>query len=133
MTRFVLALALGLVVAAPVGAGDLDYTPPAAPQPPDTAGLVLRLVGLTAALLVSCGGVMWVARRAARPADLKGGAGRLHHEGSLALDRRCAVHMVRVDGHQVAVTTDATGLRSIVLLSEPFEDALDATGAVAPR
>jgi hypothetical protein len=127
-----LSLALGLLIAAPGAAADLDYTPPAAPAPPDAAGLVLRLVGLTAVLLAMCGGVMWFARRATRPADPKGGAGRLQHEGSLVLDRRCAVHIVRVDGQTVAVTTDATGLRSLVLLSEPFEAALEATGAEAP-
>lgn len=105
----------------------LEYTPQPAPAPPDAAGLVLRLFALTAALLAVCAGVVWFARRAARPADLKGdGGGRLKHEASLALDRRSALHVVTVDGQTVAVTTDATGLRSLVLLSEPFETALDA-------
>lgn len=133
MTRLLLALALVPLLAVPVGAADLGYTPPAAPAPPDLAGLVLRLFGLTAALLVVCGCVMWFARRAGRPGDLKNNAGRLQHEGSLVLDRRCALHIVRVDGQAVAVTTDATGLRSLVLLSEPFDDALEATGAGAPH
>jgi hypothetical protein len=134
VTRALFALTLILCGAGPAlgAAGDLDYTPPAAPAPPDAAGLVFRLVGLTAALLVLCGGVLWFARRAHRPADLKGDGGRLRHEGSLVLDRRCAVHLVRVDGQTVAVTTDATGLRSIVLLSEPFEAALEAANGDAP-
>jgi hypothetical protein len=135
VTRALLALVLVAIVALPAqaaGAG-LDYTPPAAPAPPDAAGLVLRLVGLTAALLVLCGAVLWIAKRATKPPALKGdGGGRLRHEGSLPLDRRCAVHIVRVDGQTVAVTTDATGLRSIVLLSEPFEAALEAAGAEVP-
>ena len=80
-----------------------------------------------------CGGVVWFARRAARPTGLKGdGGGRLRHEASLALDRRSAVHLVSVDGQTVAVTTDATGLRSVVVLSEPFEAALEAAGAEVP-
>ena len=134
MTRALLALALVLSAAAPAAAADLTYAPPAAPAAPDAAGLVLRLVGLTSALLAVCGGVMWCARRATRPADPKGdGGGRLRHEGSLVLDRRCAVHLVRVDGQTVAVTTDATGLRSVVLLSEPFDAALEATGADVPQ
>jgi hypothetical protein len=134
VTRLLLALTLVLSAAGPVlgGPTDLTYTPPAAPAPPDAAGLVFRLIGLTAALLVLCGGVMWFARRAIKPANLKGdGGGRLRHEGSLALDRRSAVHLVSVDGQTVAVTTDATGLRSVVLLSEPFESALAAAGADA--
>lgn len=133
MSRTILALALALLAASPVLAADLDYTPPAAPGPPDAAGLIFRLVGMTVALLVLCGGILWFARRATRPTDLKGdGGGRLKHEGSLVLNRRCAVHLLRVDGQSVAVTIDATGLRSLVLLSEPFEEALEAAGAEPP-
>lgn len=132
MIRLLLALALILSIAAPAWAvpSDLNYTPPAPPAPPDAVGLVFRLVGLMALLLVLCGGVLWFARRATQPAALKGdGGGRLRHEGSLALDRRCAVHIVQADGLTVAVTTDATGLRSMVLLSEPFESALEEATA----
>lgn len=134
MIRVLLAFAFVLSAASPVlAAADLDYTPPAAPAPPDAAGLVFRLVGMTLALLVLCGGVLWFARRSMRPTDLKGdGGGRLRHEGSLVLNRRCAVHLLQVDGQTVAVTIDATGLRSMVLLSEPFESALEATGAEVP-
>jgi hypothetical protein len=132
--RVLLAFALILSTASPVlAAADLEYTPPAVPAPPNAAGLVFRLVGMTLALLVLCGGVLWFARRAMRPTDLKGdGGGRLRHEGSLVLNRRCTVHLLQVDGQTVAVTIDATGLRSMVLLSEPFEAALEATGAEVP-
>lgn len=135
MTRTLAPLALLLLAAGPTLAapGDLNYAPPAAPAPPDAAGLVLRLAGLTAGLLVLCVAVIWFARRAVKPPALKGdGGGRLRHESSLPLDRRCAVHIVRVDGQTVAVTTDATGLRSIVLLAEPFETVLEAAGAETP-
>lgn len=109
----------------------LEYTPASPPAPPDAVGLVFRLFALTAALLAVCAAVLWFARRAQRPADLKGdGGGRLTHVTSLALDRRSSVHLVTVDGQTVAVTTDATGLRSLVLLSEPFDAALEqATNA----
>jgi hypothetical protein len=133
--RGLLAFALVLLATSPVlaaGTG-LDYTPPAAPAPPDAVGLVFRLVGMTLALLVFCGGVLWYARRAMRPTDLKGdGGGRLKHEGSLVLNRRCAVHLLQVDGQAVAVTIDATGLRSIVVLSEPFEAALEEAETPTP-
>jgi len=111
----------------------LEYTPQPAPAPPDAVGLVFRLFALTAAILAVCAGVVWFARRAARPADLKGdGGGRLTHEASLSLDRRSALHLVTVDGQTVAVTTDATGLRSLVLLSEPFDAALEAAAGEPP-
>jgi hypothetical protein len=133
VTRFLLTFALVLAAVPSVSAADLDYTPPAAPGPPDAAGLIFRLVGMTVALLVLCGGILWFARRATRPTGLKGdGGGRLKHEGSLVLNRRCAVHLLRVDGQTVAVTIDAGGLRSLVLLSEPFEAALEAAGAEVP-
>jgi hypothetical protein len=134
VTRALLAfVSLAASAAAARAAGGLEYAPPAAPAPPDPAGLVLRLVGLTAALLTACAGALWYARRAARPKGLKGdGGGRLRHEATLPLDRRCAVHLVRADGQTVAVTTDATGVRSIVLLSEPFDAELDAATASLP-
>jgi len=132
--RLLLALVLIPLIAASAWAApsDLNYTPPTPPAPPDAVGLVFRLVGLMALLLVLCGGVLWFARRAIRPAALKGdGGGRLRHEGSLPLDRRCAVHIVQADGLTVAVTTDATGLRSMVLLAEPFESALEEATATS--
>lgn len=106
--------------------GGLGYTPPAPPTAPDPGALLLRLFGLTAGLMALCGVVLWLARRANRPAGGVGNAaGKLKLEGSLALDRRSTVHLVWVQGQTVAVTTDASGLRSIVVLSEPFEQMLD--------
>jgi hypothetical protein len=108
----------------------LTYTPPERPAAPDPSGLLLRLVLVTAGALAVCAVVMWLARRSQRVAARADPDGRLRHEGSLALDARSAVHLIRVDGQQVAVTTDATGLRSIVLLSEgeSFAAALAAAG-----
>jgi hypothetical protein len=132
--RFAAALLAALLTAPPLPAADppatgLDYTAPAPPAPPDPVSLVLRLFAVTAALVTMCGTVVWLARRANRPPGAKGdGGGRLKHEGTLSLGRRCAVHLIRADGQTVAVTTDATGVRSIVILSEPFEDALAAAG-----
>ena len=131
MIRLLSILVLVLVAVPCLGAegsssGGLAYTPPAAPLPPDLGNLVFRLIGLTAALLVLCVGIVWFARRANRFAVAgANSAGRMRHEGTLALDRRSAVHLVWVDGQTVAVTTDATGLRSIVVLSEPFDKVLD--------
>lgn len=102
------------------------YTEPTAPPPPDLFGVLLRLGGLTVLTLVICGGVIWWARRATRKRLLAANtAGRLVLEGSLPLDARNAVHLVRVDGHPVVVTTDATGLKSIVPVQPAFDAALD--------
>lgn len=132
MSRSLLVFALSLsttpcFAAADIPAeGGLTYTPPAVPVAPDPGNLLLRLIGLTAALLVLCVVVLWVARRVNRLPGANGnGGGRLKHEGTLALDRRSAVHLIQVDGQTVAVTTDASGLKSIVVLSDPFDKVLD--------
>jgi hypothetical protein len=128
MTR---ALALALVCLFPAAAlavpSGLEYVPPPPPTPPSSAGLVFKMVALTALMLCVCGAVLWFARRAGAQPVGPGPAGRMVLEGSLALDRRSTLHLIRVDGLTVAVTTDASGLRSLVLLSEPFGDMLDAT------
>jgi hypothetical protein len=127
-TARVLAIALAavLAVAADAPPGDLTYTPPPHPAPPDPAGLVTRLVGVTAGVLVLCGGVLWLARRAQGGTALPDAGGLLRHVGRLPLAHRSVVHLIEADGHTVAVTVDATGLRSITVLSEPFEAALAA-------
>lgn len=133
MTRSLLALGALLLAfsdataqppSAPGTGPGLPYSPPTPPTPPDPLGLVVRLVVMTAGLLALCAGVIYLNRRVNKPATATDPTGRIQPEGTLALDRNCAVHILRVDGQSVAVTTDATGLRSIVLLSEPFETAL---------
>lgn len=115
-------LAGGAAAQAPAG---LDYAPPAPPPPPDPVALVARLVGMTAVLLGLCGLVAWLARRADRGGLAKGSDnGRMGLVGSLPLGGRSAVHLIRVDGRAVAVTTDATGVRSVAVLSESFGAAL---------
>ena len=102
------------------------YTPPTAPPPPDILGAIVRLVGLTVITLLICGGVIWWARRATRKRLLATNtAGRLVLVGSLPLDARNAVHLLKVDGHPVIVTTDALGLKSIVPMAPAFDVALD--------
>lgn len=101
----------------------LEYTPPQAPPPPDAAGLLARLVAITLGLLILCAAVLWSARRLTQPHALKHSP-RLRQTGSWALDRRSWLYLVAADEYTVAVTTDATGLRSMVLLSEPFDDVL---------
>ncbi len=128
-----LALLILLMLALPAFAAPFpEYTPPTAPPPPDVFGAVVRLVGLTLVTLLICGGAIWWARRATRKRLLAANtAGRLILAGSLPLDARNAVHLLKVDGHPVIVTTDAGGLKSIVPLEMQFDAALDAEGEPA--
>jgi hypothetical protein len=99
---------------------DLAYTPPPAPTPFDPTTLLLKLLGMTAVVLALCGLVLWLGRR--KPTPAAAANGRLVLAGSLPLDRRSAIHLLRADGRTVAVTADAGGLRSIVVLSDAPAD-----------
>lgn len=133
-TRFLLGSVTALALAGRAFAQPLveAYSPPSAPAPPDAMGLLFRLVGLLALTLVICGGILLWARRLNRVAGADAtGSPRLRKKSSVALDARCAVHLVEVDGQTVAVTTDATGVRSMALLSEPM-DAIEMEEPAAP-
>ncbi len=111
----------------------IPYTPPTAPPPPDLFGAALRLLGLTALTLVICGGVIWWARRATRKRLLAPNTdSRLVLEARLPLDARNALHLIRVDGHPVVVTTDASGIKSIVPMQPTFDAALDDAAEPEP-
>ena len=110
----------------------LTYTPPATPAPPDPGGLVFRLSVLTVAMLLLSGGVMWFSRRLKRGQKTVSSNGRLFHDGRLSLDRRSSLHLIRADGQTVAVTIDSTGIRSMALLSDPFDQVLDEVTEATP-
>lgn len=129
MTRAALALAAVLAVAADAPPADLSYTPPPAPPPPDPAGLVTRLAVVTGGTLALCGGVLCLARRAKAGGAAADPAGVFRHLGRLPVGPRAAVHLVEADGHTVAVAVDASGLRSVTVLSEPFEPPPGEPGA----
>lgn len=130
---FTLLALLALAVPAYAESDAFPYTPPTAPPAPDLFGVLLRLGGLTALTFAICGGVIWWARRATRKRLLAANtAGRLVLEGSLPLDARNAVHLLRVDGHPVVVTTDATGLKAIVPVQPTFDTAMEEEVADEP-
>src|SRR5205085_2602845 len=95
-------------VPVPVAARLGRRAPPPVPAPAEPAGLLARLIGFTVVGLARCLGSVWYAERH-RPAGADGAGGRLVHKGTLALDRRSAVHLIEVDRQMVAVTTGATG------------------------
>lgn len=122
------ALTLPAVAQSPI-----QYSPPTAPPPPDLLGVALRLLGLTLLTLVICGGVIWWARRATRKRVLAANTdGRLVLEARLPLDARNALYLLRVDGHPVVVTTDVTGIKSIVPMQPTFDAALDEAAEPEP-
>lgn len=121
---FLGSLPLLFVLACPLVAAEYPYAPPEAPSPPDPLSLFVRLVSLTAITLAICGGLVWLVRRSTRPTTGPTNS-RLVVESQLSFNGRSSIHLLNVDGQSVAVTTDATGIRSIVVLSEPFDDWLN--------
>lgn len=126
-------VALALTAASAAADGGLTYTPPPPPSPPDLGGLAWRLAALTAALFAACGFVLWVARRGRPPHTSPSPTGRIRRTEGVTLGGPYGLHLFLVDGQTVAVATDATGLRSITVLSDPFDATLlDDGPAAAP-
>jgi len=109
------------------GALSQTYAPPGPPSNYDGSSLILRFVVIVVVVFGICAGIIWYARSLKRvPVQNPKNAGRMVLESTLLLDRRSAVHIVKVDGQDVAITTDASGIKSVVVLTEPFEQTLDA-------
>lgn len=122
---------LVLMLSQSLRADEIAYSQPVVPPPPDPTSLFLRLAMLTACTLLVCGGLIWVVRRGTRgtPGPTNN---RLVVTGNLVLNGRSSVHLLKADGQDVAVTTDSTGIRSIVVLSAPFDEVLAETLTVDP-
>lgn len=125
MTRIGIGLLmlLSLAGSAQAQSSGLSYTPSAAPAPFDPTTLLIKLFILTGFVVLICCGIIWWGRM--RPSAAAATNSRLILEGSLPLDRRCTLHIVKADGQSVAITSDTSGLRSIVVLSESFEKVLN--------
>lgn len=106
-------------------ADSLTYTPPSWPEPPDPTAMFLRLAAGTGVVLVLCVLSLWLLRR-----WLRGGAGGIANGGrlrlveALALGNRRGLYLLAVGRHQVVVGVDPSGLKSAVLLEQPFDGAL---------
>ncbi len=113
--------------------GSLDYVPPSWPEPPDARAMLTRLGVGTAVVLALCVGTLFVCRRWLRRLPGPGAANtRMTLVETLPLGNRCQVHLVRVGKQQVLVGLDAGGLKSLVALPEPFDDALAEAQQEAP-
>lgn len=108
-----------------VNANVPEYEPVAMPEPIDLGSLATRLILGTVTVLVMC----VVSLKFAKP-WLAGGAmtpkatGELKIVDTLLLPNRSRVHLVEVRKRLLVVGIDATGLKSIQPLNEPFSAAL---------
>ncbi len=115
------------------GKGDLRYTPPTWPEPPSYGAMFLRLGLGTTLVLGLCvatlwGGKRWLAKLAPAPRT----TGEMKLVESLPLGNRCALHLVQIASKQILVGADASGIRTVVPLSEAFEAVLNETQPEEP-
>src|SRR5947209_2886826 len=106
-------------------AGDLHYVPPEMPEVPSTRALFLRLGGMTAGVLVIGVGVLVCGRHWLRGmAPARSATGTLRLVETLHLGNRCNLHLVQIAARQILVGADATGIKSVVTLTDDFENYL---------
>ena len=115
----------------------LKYEPPSIPDAPDAGKLLTRLVAGTALVLGLCCGTLWMAKRWLKISPAAAGSsGQIEIAGSVALGRRCVIHLLKIGEHQVLAGVDPTGLKSLLALPDSFENALAGAepgeGANAP-
>lgn len=114
---------------------DFSYSPNW-PEPPDTSGMLLRLAFGTVVTLGLCVATLLAGRRwLQRPGD-PSSAKKLQIEESVVLGHRATLFLVKVGDTHLVAGTDATGLKSLLVLPTSFTDVLDqqveATSEVVP-
>ncbi len=107
---------------------DLEkYKDPVFPEPAELQNLGMRLVLVTAGVLAACVISLIVAKRCFGVGRIaKAGDATMRVLETLPLSNRCHLQLIQADGHKVLVGVDASGLKSVLLLQDPFREALDS-------
>lgn len=109
-----------------------EYTPPSVPDLPSPRAMLLRLALGTVAVLVLCVVTLFVIKRWYGPfAPTRTGSRELFVVETLQLNGRCSVFLLQTGKTRALAGVDATGLKMLVTLPEPFELALAEGGGVA--
>lgn len=76
---------------------------------------------------------LWLVRQwVARQAGASGPTAHLRTIESLSLPQRCRIHLVDVDGRQVLVAVDASGIKSVTPLPDRFASLLENAEGPSP-
>lgn len=114
-----------LLFTSPVfAANDLAYTPPAIPEAPSVQAMLVRLFLWTGILLALCGIVWWTSRKWQKSAKPGMKAGGMEYIGSVALNRKCALHVIEANGQRIVLATDLTGIKDMQPLNDSFATVL---------
>ena len=114
--------------------GDLQYTPPELPEVPSTRSMFIRLGVTTVVVLLVGVTLLWCGQawlRRLNPGPTPGG--KLALLETLQLGNRCCLHLVQTASGQIVVGADASGIKSILPVTESFENALTEREEPTPR
>jgi flagellar biogenesis protein FliO len=101
------------------------YTTPEKPEPSNSGMLLLRLVLGTVLVTTLSIGILWSAKRwLTRGTPASRGNQQLRLVESLQLNYRCSIHLLQAGSCQVLAAVDASGVKTLIALSEPFENTL---------
>lgn len=102
------------------------YNPPPLTEGPDVRAMLLRLGVGTVVVVALCVGTLWLGKRWLQVAPTPAaGERQLGVLETLALSNRCCVLLIRAGTHQLLAGVDSSGLKALVPLVEPFEQALN--------
>lgn len=107
---------------------DLEkYKDPMFPEPADLQNLGMRLVLVTAGVLAACVISLVVAKRCFGVSRIaRSGDAKMRVLETLPLNNRCRLQLIQADGHKILVGVDAAGLKSVLLLQDPFKATLES-------
>ena len=116
----------GPVTSSTVSADEsFEYTPPPVPDLPSPRAMLVRLGLGTVAVLLLCVVTLFVIKRWYGPfAPAQTGSRELFVVESLQLNGRCSVFLLQTGKTRALAGVDATGLKMLVTLQEPFEMAM---------
>jgi hypothetical protein len=104
---------------------DLRYTPPSLPEVPSAQAMFARLAVGTIVVLGLCVVTLLYGKRWLGVLNPPGPAGgELRLVETLQLGNRCCLHLVQLTSRQVLIGADASGIKTVVPLPEPFENCL---------
>lgn len=103
---------------------ELSYSPNW-PEPPDTSGMLIRLVVGTVITIGLCVGTMYFGRRWLTKLAPRGEARQLQVEECLSLGHRASLYLVKVGDTRLIAGTDVAGLKSLIVLPPAFQEVFD--------
>lgn len=114
--------------------GGLSYAPPAWPEAPSNRELLIRLGVGTAVVLGLCVVTLLAGRRwLAGLSAAKPGGGTMHVVETLHLGNRCCLHLIQLPSRQFLVGADGAGIKTVLPLTENFDNLLTEAAADGPR